>query len=119
MKTSALQTAPILVLLLLLVVHSVNSNKDIRRRDGEYLILNDDFDTFNLNLWKHELTAGGGGNWEFEYYNNNRSNSYVRDSCLFIHPTFTNDQMGIDVTQNGASIDVWGTYIIGVNKINK
>ena len=29
------------------------------QQPGEYLILNDDFDTLNLDLWKHELTASG------------------------------------------------------------
>ena len=38
------------------------------------LIFSDDFDYFNLTIWKHEITLGGGGNWEFQYYDNNRSN---------------------------------------------
>jgi len=28
----------------------------------------------------------GGGNWEFQVYTNNRTNSYVRDNTLFIKP---------------------------------
>jgi len=26
----------------------------------------------DFSIWKHEITMGGGGNWEFEYYGNNR-----------------------------------------------
>lgn len=40
----------------------------------EVLIWSDEFNTLNLSKWKHEITMGGGGNWEFEYYINNRSN---------------------------------------------
>lgn len=48
------------------------------------LTLEDDFNDFNLSLWKHEITLGGGGNWEFEYYTNNRTSSYVKEGVLYI-----------------------------------
>ena len=48
-------------------------------------IFSDDFDYFNLTRWKHEITLGGGGNWEFQYYDNNRSNSYVKDGVQSIN----------------------------------
>lgn len=35
---------------------------------SERLLFADDFDEFDLGVWQHELTMGGGGNWEFEYY---------------------------------------------------
>jgi len=50
------------------------------------LIFEETWDDFNLNRWKHELTMSGGGNWEFQVYTNNRTNSYVRDNTLFIKP---------------------------------
>ena len=32
------------------------------------LVWSDDFSAgFDLSKWKHEITASGGGNWEFEY----------------------------------------------------
>lgn len=34
---------------------------------GEVLIFDEEFNTFNLSIWKHELTLSGEGNWEFEY----------------------------------------------------
>lgn len=61
---------------------------------AETLIFEDDFNTLNFKNWQHELTLGGGGNWEFEWYVNNRSNSYVKDGVLYIKPTFTEDAVG-------------------------
>jgi len=55
------------------------------------IIFEDNFDFFNFSIWKHAITAFGGGNWEFEYYVNNRSNSYVRDGILYLKPTLTNN----------------------------
>merc|ERR1712076_290832 len=43
------------------------------------LVFEDNFDKLNLDNWEHETTAGGGGNWEFQYYLNNRTNSYVKN----------------------------------------
>jgi len=34
----------------------------------------DDFDVFSTDKWEHEITLGGGGNWEFQAYTHNRSN---------------------------------------------
>nr|AAZ08505.1 gram negative bacteria binding protein 2 [Mastotermes darwiniensis] len=65
------------------------------------LIFNEDFNTFDLSTWNHEKTASGGGNWEFEIYNNNRSNSFVRDGKLYIKPTLTTDKYGEDFLANG------------------
>jgi len=49
----------------------------------------------------------GGGNWEFEYYTNNRSNSYVRDSILYIKPTLTADKIGWN-NMMSSTMDIWG-----------
>nr|ACI32832.1 beta-1,3-glucanase [Anthocharis cardamines] len=58
------------------------------------LIFADDFEEFDLEKWQHENTLSGGGNWEFQYYNNNRTNSYTRNGILYIKPTLTSDQFG-------------------------
>lgn len=68
----------------------------------------DDFEQFDLSIWKHDITLAGGGNWEFEYYSNNRSNSYVRNSTLFIKPTLTSDKIGEPNVNNGFTMDLWG-----------
>jgi len=53
---------------------------------SDTIIFEDDFDTLDYTKWKHEITMGGGGNWEFEMYINNRSVSYATNSCLYISP---------------------------------
>ncbi|XP_013408261.1 beta-1,3-glucan-binding protein [Lingula anatina] len=72
------------------------------------LIFEDNFDTLDLSTWEHEITAGGGGNWEFQYYTNNRSNTYVRDGVLFIKPTLTADKFGEAFLSSGR-LDLWGS----------
>jgi hypothetical protein len=61
---------------------------------AETLIFNDDFNTFDMKTWEHEITLSGGGNWEFEWYVNNRTNSYVKDGVLYIKPSLTEDAIG-------------------------
>ena len=53
------------------------------------LIFSDDFLTFNMTKWKHDITLYGGGNWEFQMYENNRSTSWVKNSYLNIKPVLT------------------------------
>jgi len=72
------------------------------------LVFFDDFNEFDLSVWSHEITLGGGGNWEFEWYTNNRSNSYVRDSILYLKPTLSADQFGVDGIQN-MDLNIWGS----------
>jgi len=71
------------------------------------LIFEELWDDLNMERWQHEITMGGGGNWEFEYYGNNRSNSYVRDNTLFIKPTLTSDNYGEAFLTSG-TLDLWG-----------
>ena len=73
------------------------------------LIFSDDFDTLNPKTWRHEITLGGGGNWEFEYYTNNRSNSYVKNGILYIKPTLLSDAIGDAKVRGGYTMDIWGS----------
>eukprot|EP00299_Pterocystis_sp_00344_P009834 c4263_g1_i1.p1 GENE.c4263_g1_i1~~c4263_g1_i1.p1 ORF type:complete len:358 (+),score=84.79 c4263_g1_i1:46-1119(+) len=75
---------------------------------GRTLIFSDDFNTLNHTVWSHEITMSGGGNWEFEYYTNNRSNSFVHDGVLHIRPTLTADRIGLAQVVNGGSLDLSG-----------
>jgi hypothetical protein len=34
---------------------------------GERLVFDDEFDRFDLSLWKHDITMNGGGNNEFQF----------------------------------------------------
>jgi beta-glucanase (GH16 family) len=74
----------------------------------ETLIFNDDFNKLDMSTWQHELTLSGGGNWEFEWYVNNRSNSYVKDSVLYLKPTYTEDYIGTQQLNTG-DINIWGS----------
>ncbi|XP_074028638.1 beta-1,3-glucan-binding protein [Leptinotarsa decemlineata] len=65
------------------------------------LIFEDDFNELDLKKWQHEQTLGGGGNWEFQWYTNNRSNSYVEDGILHIRPTLVADDFGNDFLYSG------------------
>ncbi|XP_075970504.1 beta-1,3-glucan-binding protein-like [Anticarsia gemmatalis] len=65
------------------------------------MIFQDEFDNFDFGKWKHENTLGGGGNWEFQYYNNNRTNSFVQNGRLYIRPSMTADQFGEDFLYHG------------------
>lgn len=74
---------------------------------AETLIFSDEFNTLNFNNWEHELTMGGGGNWEFEWYVNNRTNSYVKNGVLYLKPTLTADCIG-ETTMRTGTVDIWG-----------
>jgi beta-glucanase (GH16 family) len=72
-------------------------------------VLQDDFNSnvIDPKIWRHDVTMGGGGNWEFQWYVNNRSNSFVENGVLYIRPTLTSDLIGEDKVMNGANIDIW------------
>ncbi|XP_066259306.1 beta-1,3-glucan-binding protein-like [Euwallacea similis] len=76
------------------------------------LIFEDNFDVFDLEKWKHDITLSGGGNWEFQYYTNNRSNSYVEQGHLHIRPTLLMDDYGEKFLKSG-TLDVNGAMPAG------
>ena len=61
----------------------------------------------NFDTWEHEKTLGGGGNWEFQWYVNNRSNSYVDNGILFLKPSLTEDAIGHEAMTHG-TVNIWG-----------
>jgi beta-glucanase (GH16 family) len=69
---------------------------------AETLVWQDEFDTFDLSKWNHLVTAWGGGNQEFEYYRNDRRNSYVRDGVLYLRPTWVSAEYGDDFLYSGS-----------------
>lgn len=71
------------------------------------LVFEDNFDFINFDVWEHEITASGGGNWEFQYYTNNRSNSYTHDGVLYIKPTLTSDKFGEQFLTSG-TLELYG-----------
>lgn len=58
------------------------------------LIFEENFNTLDLNRWKHEITMGGGGNGEFQWYVSHQTNSYATNGTLNIKPTYTSDIFG-------------------------
>ncbi|KAK7088454.1 beta-1,3-glucan-binding protein-like [Littorina saxatilis] len=72
------------------------------------LVFEDNFNFINHRVWEHEITAAGGGNWEFQYYTNNRTNSYTKNGVLYIKPTLTSDHYGVEYLEHGA-LNLWGS----------
>jgi len=58
------------------------------------LIFQDNFDFFDTARWKHEVSLAGGGNWEFQWYVNDRQNSNVTGGNLNFRTSFTSDIFG-------------------------
>lgn len=69
------------------------------------LIFEDHFDHFNFGKWKHDITMSGGGNNEFQWYVNDRANTWTENGKLHIRPTFTSDYFGEDFLY-------WGRIVI-------
>lgn len=65
------------------------------------LIFEDTFSELDFETWEHENTLAGGGNWEFQWYTNNRSNSYVENGTLHIVPTLLADEFGEGFLSSG------------------
>ncbi|XP_014665919.1 PREDICTED: beta-1,3-glucan-binding protein-like [Priapulus caudatus] len=76
------------------------------------LIFEDNFDELDIETWEHEITMSGGGNWEFQLYQNNRSNSYTRDGKLFIKPMLLEDKYSPGFVKSG-SVNLWGMNGVG------
>nr|CAD7458822.1 unnamed protein product [Timema tahoe] len=56
---------------------------------AETLVWSEEFDVFDLSVWNHLVSGSRGFNNEFEYYRNNRKNSFVKDGVLYLKPTLT------------------------------
>eukprot|EP00612_Vaucheria_litorea_P000682 CAMPEP_0171452972 /NCGR_PEP_ID=MMETSP0945-20130129/869_1 /TAXON_ID=109269 /ORGANISM="Vaucheria litorea, Strain CCMP2940" /LENGTH=299 /DNA_ID=CAMNT_0011977751 /DNA_START=167 /DNA_END=1063 /DNA_ORIENTATION=- len=52
----------------------------------------------------------GGGNWEFQLYTNNRTNSYTENGILYLQPSLTSDTIGEDEVSGNVpyTMDIWG-----------
>ncbi|XP_055374290.1 beta-1,3-glucan-binding protein-like isoform X2 [Condylostylus longicornis] len=61
------------------------------------LIFEENFDRLNLNIWQHQITL----NREFQWYTNNRSNTYSKNGKLHIRPTLTADIYGEEFLSSG------------------
>ena len=74
---------------------------------ADTLIWEDQFDKLDFSKWSHEITMSGGGNWEFEWYTNNRTNSFVEDGVLYLQPTLMSENIG-ESALHTADVNIWG-----------
>lgn len=61
---------------------------------GPRMIFQDEFNKLDFSVWEHQLTLAGDGNYCFQEYTNNRTNSYVKNGILYIKPTLTSAKIG-------------------------
>ncbi|EDS39793.1 gram-negative bacteria binding protein [Culex quinquefasciatus] len=84
---------------------SLTTASGSRAPSGPYcpgdLIFEDTFDSFDLDTWQHENTLAGNTNWEFQWFTNNRSNSFVKEGNLFLRPTLTVEEFGEPFLRSG------------------
>ncbi|KAK7096011.1 beta-1,3-glucan-binding protein-like [Littorina saxatilis] len=73
----------------------------LRRR--AHTVFYDDFSSGKIdgNKWKHDCSADGVGNDEFQMYTPESRNSYVKNGVLYIRPTLTTDRFGDDFISHG------------------
>ncbi|CAM9351600.1 unnamed protein product, partial [Heterosigma akashiwo] len=76
----------------------------------QVLVFEEEFDAFDLDIWQHEITMGGNKNWEFQYYTNNRTNSYVENGVLNLNPTLTAGNIG-----NASVMGTYGTFMMDLS----
>jgi hypothetical protein len=50
------------------------------------LIFEDNFDTLNFDMWQHEITMAGGGNWEFQVLGSN-PRAFLNTSICINYPS--------------------------------
>ncbi|PCH34591.1 glycoside hydrolase family 16 protein [Wolfiporia cocos MD-104 SS10] len=83
--------------------------KDVPRVGNLCLIMEDNFETFDLeNTWTREVDMGGFGNGDFEMTTDSSNNSFVKDGKLYIMPTLTSDVIGYNNIFNGYTYNVSG-----------
>jgi beta-glucanase (GH16 family) len=72
------------------------------------IIFEDNFDFLDFTKWRHDITLAGGGNWEFQLYDNNRSTTFVKDGVLNIKPVLTENKIGEQAVRAGYTYELWG-----------
>jgi beta-glucanase (GH16 family) len=72
------------------------------------LVFYDEFDKLDFKKWRHDLTLAGGGNNEFQIYDNNRTTTYTNNSILFIQPVPTDEKIGASAVRNNSVYEMWG-----------
>lgn len=81
--------------------HSGSDESNVIQVCSGDLIFEENFDELDQSKWKHEVTLSGGGNNEFQWYVNDRENSFIKDGNLHIKPTLTADTIGEEELKSG------------------
>jgi hypothetical protein len=87
-------------------------DRAVEGAEAEVLVFEDTFEELDMEIWAHDITMAGGGNWEFQYYTNNRSNSFVEEGVLYLQPTLTEETIG-EANMMGEKpfrFDMWGMW---------
>jgi beta-glucanase (GH16 family) len=101
-----------LILLLISAVNFIDACTETTvsgtKRPGNFcsgdLIFEDNFDWLDHEKWWHEATMAGGGNYEFQWYVNDRFNSYTTGGILHLKPTFTSSIFGEAFLTSGRAV---------------
>lgn len=70
------------------------------------LVLEDNFETLNLDNWQREVRLDGYDNGEFQWTTNSDNNSFVEDGILYLTPTLTSDHLGEEAISNGYTLNL-------------
>ncbi|KAG0083985.1 hypothetical protein BGZ92_010298 [Podila epicladia] len=73
------------------------------------LLFSDEFDKLDRSVWRPDRTLTGGGNYEFQSYDLNVTNTFVRDGIFYIRPTLTENRIGIKALRETGVLDFWGS----------
>jgi beta-glucanase (GH16 family) len=69
-------------------------------------VLEDNFDTLNLDTWQREVRLDGYDNGEFQWTTDSDNNSFVDNGILYLTPTLTSDHLGEEAINNGYTLNL-------------
>ncbi|OCF72751.1 hypothetical protein I204_05980 [Kwoniella mangroviensis CBS 8886] len=71
-------------------------------------LINEDFSSGSIDssIFQHEVRLDGYGYGSFQWTTNDAKNSYVKDGVLYIVPTLTSDDIGVDAITNGYTVNL-------------
>jgi beta-glucanase (GH16 family) len=111
----------------MIAVLSVVSLASAQFPDDWELVWQDEFtgNSIDLDKWQHEITAGGGGNGEFQVYIEDDDNAYIQNEMLYIKTTplsentnpLTGEPFGEDFLTSG-ELDLEALYGRCTNDFN-
>ncbi|KEY69752.1 hypothetical protein S7711_03733 [Stachybotrys chartarum IBT 7711] len=74
------------------------------------LVYEDNFETFNRDIWSHEVQLDGFGTGSFDWTTTDERNTYIDADGLHIVPTLTNETTSI------TNDDLWANYTLDLTR---